>query len=308
MSKDEEARRQFLKMQGAFTQGVFIPRVILQFAANYSDALLLSQIVYWHSDDEQGNSRLKVEHGGRLWLAKADSDWEAELGLPGPTARDALKRLKDRGLIAFENHGFGGEKCRYIRLNWTNFLEAWKRHSELPPQSDGIHHIETKAPQSDGIHQTNPTESVESNTETTTETMPITNVIGGREERPPPVSPSPNSKPKKRKPYWGEVQPLVEHFSAVTKLSVPPLSTKRQFAAATQLWKSPLTEIQNLSGRGAKQLISQAVREMRNSNLTISDPNSIRKVAISLYAQRRSSGVSDMSAEEFIESLEAEND
>jgi hypothetical protein len=89
---------------------------------------------------------------------------------------------------------------------------------------------------------------------------------------------------------------LEAHFSVVTKLPVPRAITASQRKAAGRLWWEPLREIAELCEwdvEKSKRLISETVREMRNSRLTISDPNSILKSARARYAQLRPAPIPD---------------
>jgi hypothetical protein len=89
---------------------------------------------------------------------------------------------------------------------------------------------------------------------------------------------------------------LEVHFSAVTKLPPTRAITASQRKAAGRLWWAPLREIAELcewDEEKAKRLISETVREMRNSRLTISDPNSILKPARARYAQLRPAPIPD---------------
>lgn len=136
-------------------------------------------------------------------------------------------------------------------------------------------------------------------------TASVTNVTSARTPvpRPPPDSKT-SQKPKTKRPYWGEVEPLVKHFAAVTQLPLPPLGTQAKFKAANRLWRDPLTEILSMAGgniSSAKDLITRAVHEM--ANLTMASPQSIHKVCLDLYAKSKRTGSSGVSRDAFLEDL-----
>ena len=56
--------------------------------AGASAAVLLSQIVYWCS-----NNRLRVKRDGRMWLAKRRVDWADECGMTPRQYDTAIKKL-----------------------------------------------------------------------------------------------------------------------------------------------------------------------------------------------------------------------
>lgn len=86
---------------------------------------------------------------------------------------------------------------------------------------------------------------------------------------------------------------LESHFSAVTSIPIPERDEHgkvKQAAAANKRWWTPLRYIANLVGGDegrAKQLITDAVNQMRSNDkpLTISAPQSIEQVAISIFSK-----------------------
>lgn len=75
-------------------------------------AILLSQIVYWSS-----NNRLRVKRDGVLWLAKKREDLAAECGLTLNQYRWCMSKLKKLGLVVVEQHKFAGDPISHIRLD-----------------------------------------------------------------------------------------------------------------------------------------------------------------------------------------------
>jgi hypothetical protein len=95
-----------------------------------TDALLLSQISFWHSLNEKTREpRLKHWQNGHPWLVRQHADWLAEIGIKPETARKALTRLEKQGLIIKERHftglyknaNNGQERAVLIRINWPVF-------------------------------------------------------------------------------------------------------------------------------------------------------------------------------------------
>lgn len=84
--------------------------------------LLLSQIVYWHLPDSYGNSKLRVEKKGYLWLAKARFEWWDECRITPKQFDRACVELEQRQLIATDVFKFAGNPTKHIRLNWDVFL------------------------------------------------------------------------------------------------------------------------------------------------------------------------------------------
>jgi hypothetical protein len=77
-----------------------------------SAAMLLSQIVYWFS-----NNRLRVKRDGRLWLAKTREELAAECGLSLDQYKRAIKKLKELELVQVEAHMWNGFRTSFIWLD-----------------------------------------------------------------------------------------------------------------------------------------------------------------------------------------------
>lgn len=79
---------------------------------------------------------------------------------------------------------------------------------------------------------------------------------------------------------------LVGHFSGVSLIERPMCVTSGQFAYFNKQWKTPVKTLYDTVGNmeHAKYLITHTVRLMQQKGLTITDPNSIMKMA---NAERR---------------------
>lgn len=73
------------------------------------DAWLLRRIIFWFR-------YARVEHGGYVWIVKTQDEWSAETGLPLRSVQRACESLRDKGVIATEQHLFGTKAPNYLRL------------------------------------------------------------------------------------------------------------------------------------------------------------------------------------------------
>lgn len=123
---------------------------------NRYDADIFAQIMYWHEpSSENGQPRLTVSHKGHLWLAKNHRDWFAETRIGESTARKCLDRLKKRGLIFYELHGFDGDKTPFIRVNWTEFerrMKLWMKNHPKHLSEKEYEDFLTKCAYDEGEH------------------------------------------------------------------------------------------------------------------------------------------------------------
>lgn len=108
-------------------KGVFVSLEFIDLCdGNMYDAILFSQIMYWHEPDKSGSTKMRRERAGHLWIAKNHNDWYDECRIKAQTARKCLDRLKQRGLIIYELHGEKGNKTPFIRINWDVFTAKMK--------------------------------------------------------------------------------------------------------------------------------------------------------------------------------------
>jgi hypothetical protein len=85
--------------------------------------LVLSQIIYWNLPDAAGESRLRVEKEGEIWLAKSATEWAKECGIPIHAARDAIDRLELFGVIRVSTLHFRGHPTKHVILNKDLLME-----------------------------------------------------------------------------------------------------------------------------------------------------------------------------------------
>jgi len=103
---------------------------------------------------------------------------------------------------------------------------------------------------------------------------------------------------------------LEEEFIKVTGLSPPTGTTAKAQKAAGTLWWQPLREIAVLTNWNQNQgvsLIRVSVKRMREGKLTISDPNSILKVARAIMGEVNS-GLTTLDTRSRDEKIQAESD
>lgn len=142
-----------------------------------TDGLMFSQMVYWHGlSKETGKIRLKVYKNDYYWLAKQYSHWYEECRINEHTARKAIKRIEDRGLIFTETWKFEGSPTKHIRINWKEFQR--RIESIRPNRTDGS--------DTNGQMELSKTDDslTETTTETTTEIKKIVTPISSGHEKP----------------------------------------------------------------------------------------------------------------------------
>ncbi len=119
------AMQQFLLWEAASRDTIDFKKIYVDMAEDLIAGLMLSQIIYWHLPDRDGQSRLRVERDDTLWLVKAQHEWWTECRLTPKQVRRARKVLEDRGLIVTTLFKYGGAPTTHIRIDWPVFLKLW---------------------------------------------------------------------------------------------------------------------------------------------------------------------------------------
>ena len=92
---------------------------------------LLSQIMYWFSDDKNGNRKVKVYKEGYFWLAKGRNDWIDEIRISPKQYDNAIKKLKNKGFVETRLYKFNSVPTTHIRPVYEKInqkIKAWKEN------------------------------------------------------------------------------------------------------------------------------------------------------------------------------------
>ncbi len=81
-----------------------VNKILIKLCESFETAALLTQIVYWFGEGQDGNSRVRFRHKERLCLIKKRTDWESECCLSPRQYDYAIKKLKTLGFVTVEIH------------------------------------------------------------------------------------------------------------------------------------------------------------------------------------------------------------
>ena len=116
------SKESFLNWEKASRDSIDFKKCYVDISGDVISGLLLSQIVYWHLSDSYGNSKLRIEKFGHLWLAKARYDWWDECRISPKQFDRACAELEQKQIIVTHVSKFAGNPTKHIRLNWDVFL------------------------------------------------------------------------------------------------------------------------------------------------------------------------------------------
>lgn len=125
----------FLQWEKETHDAIDFKVLYVDMTGNLNAGILLSQIIYWRLPSKgkaPDSTKLTIKREGRLWLAKADADWWAEVRLSLKQARAARQIIEARGLITCKTMRFGGNPTIHISINEEAFMEVFAQTRAIP--------------------------------------------------------------------------------------------------------------------------------------------------------------------------------
>ena len=120
----ESAINNFLLWEMRSRDCIKVKRCYIDIAADLEAGVLLSQIIYWHLPDKEGEQKLSVQRDGHWWLAKAREDWWNECRLTPKQFDRAIRHLEAKHLIVAQVYKWQRVNTKHIRVNWAGLLQA----------------------------------------------------------------------------------------------------------------------------------------------------------------------------------------
>jgi hypothetical protein len=156
---------EFLLWEATTRDTLDVKRIYIDMAGDLVAGVLLSQVVFWFLPNKQGESKLRVQRDGELWLAKRHEDWWEECRITQWQAKRAIRVLVQKGILVSKLYKFDGAPTTHLRINPDGFLRAWELVLQQNTPNRGKHSIPNE-----GNTRFQTRETLDSLTETTTET------------------------------------------------------------------------------------------------------------------------------------------
>ena len=116
----------FLAWEKSSRDTIDVKKVYIDVAGDLVAGILLSQIIFWFLPSANGNSRIRINRDGRLWLAKKREDWWDECRITPRQFDRAISILEERGLIKTAIFKFAGSPTKHISLNYDTLIQGVK--------------------------------------------------------------------------------------------------------------------------------------------------------------------------------------
>lgn len=123
----------FLKWEQGTLDVLDFKKIYVDMAGGDINAgLVLSEIVYWHLPNQNGQSKLRVRKHGKYWIAVRRNDWWDRVRISPKQADRAIGLLIKRGLIEKCRAKFKGEPTVHVRIVPAGFLEHLEFNLDCP--------------------------------------------------------------------------------------------------------------------------------------------------------------------------------
>jgi hypothetical protein len=84
---------------------------------------LLSQLLYWHTPDKAGNSRMHARQDEAMWVARTKAQWQEDINLSEWKFRAALDRLVGLGLVIKGDYHYKRVRTLHLRLDISRLTD-----------------------------------------------------------------------------------------------------------------------------------------------------------------------------------------
>lgn len=101
--------------------------------------VVISEIIFWHLPNKDGQSKLRVQHDNKLWIAIRRTEWWDRCRVTERQADKALKMFADCGIIEKKVYKFKGEPTVHVRVVEEVFLKAWNNATIVPLENPILH-------------------------------------------------------------------------------------------------------------------------------------------------------------------------
>ena len=120
----ESAINNFLLWEMRSRDCIKVKRCYIDIASDLEAGILLSQIIYWHLPDKEGEQKLTIQRDGHWWLAKAREDWWNECRLTPKQFDRAIRHLEAKHLVVAQVYKWRIANTKHIRVDWAGLLQA----------------------------------------------------------------------------------------------------------------------------------------------------------------------------------------
>lgn len=123
--------KDFLIWERTSRDTIDLKKTYIDVAGDLIAGLLLSQIIYWHLPDKNGDTKLKVYKKGKYWLAKQRTDWWKEIRITPKQYDRAISKLRKLEIVETWNTMFDAKNTPHIYLNQNVLMELMNKQMDI---------------------------------------------------------------------------------------------------------------------------------------------------------------------------------
>jgi DnaD/phage-associated family protein len=239
--------------------------------------LALSEIVYWHLPSKTGNSKLRVEHDGKLWIAVRRYEWWDRARITPDQSDRAIKILVDEGLIEKKLYKFNGDPTIHIRIIEERFLSLYQELAGMDRRNPFMPEPKSISVETENQTGLNGIPLTEGTTETPTEiNNQVVVVVPEPEQLPAPVEEPLPPRPNIYTLYEQELGALTPMLAQMLDL------IDKEYPAGW--FKDAVKEAKQSSSRGVSlKYVDAILKRWKTEGRTV---NNVRKAPEPVYAER----------------------
>lgn len=132
----------FLQWEAASKDTIDFKMIYVDIAGDVVAGLYLSQCVFWHLPNKQGDTKLRLERDGKMWIARADGEWWPEIRLTAKQARRSREILCENKIMESKIFKFNGTPKCHVRVIMPALMAAINRllldKVDLPQRANGL--------------------------------------------------------------------------------------------------------------------------------------------------------------------------
>lgn len=116
-----------LRAEASDNDRISVKRSYVDMAGDLNAGIMLSQLMYWTMPGKNGETRMRSEHDGYLWVSKSAQEWHDEIRLTSRQVQRATQLLEDKGLIITALYKFKGAPTKHYRIDPERFAKTYSK-------------------------------------------------------------------------------------------------------------------------------------------------------------------------------------
>jgi hypothetical protein len=123
----------FLAWEAHTRDTLDVKKIYIDMANDLMAGIALSEIVFWHLPNKDGESKMRVKRAGHIWIAIPRWEWWERTRMTPRQSDRVLKVLRASDLIITQRWKWRNTPTVHIRINTEVFLQKWSELTSAHP-------------------------------------------------------------------------------------------------------------------------------------------------------------------------------